>query len=557
MVSWAPTEQLTNKCRSLLVQEAIDDVQDAIVNGRVEHTTVDVGLGRNTRVVRISPKTASSATSSFYDVVIPETNQETMDLPKLCMLTYNVDSVSFAPRWSRPLKAIKIAEIVNKHGISLAVLQEVHNDHVEEIRKKLPSSWGVCKIKVDKNPAGKNAPEYHVFAWDSARLRLRARPRIIAATQSHFLRPPAVAEFEVVGGSSASGSLTEFIVASVHLKSGGGEETRKEVENLGQVLLPALKVEVGVVKARSLIIMGDFNLAPKGINKGTKNYFEPNPYESWQCLEGLGWGHTVEEPTNCAALIKGDDKVYDNILLHRDLLCRVSGDPVGHVIKTDKDWIIGRFGSICSTRSNTDDINYALKAEYDKLAGKQKDALKETKKEMPSKWFSHGSGFSDHRPCYIQVDVGHVAPRADTTNNTLPAYEQAFREACATYAIYVDEHRVTEALKEENVDKTTQCKGVGISTKKPCKNKVTGIQVYCHHHRFQRPCKGYPASNASNCGYEAIPGKDYCRAHWAASLRDELGEFPKSFEFPCCGINATLAMKLTIHRPSMAHNSAA
>ena len=155
------------------------------------------------------------------------------------VMTWNMDSIVYAPRFSIVGKAARAVELACAHRLSLLVLQEVGDvTLLEKLRSAfhhvLPS-WEV--VSSATGPAwtggdggGPPVVEHHVFAYDTARVTLLAAP--FTLVDSAFKRPPVVAEFRL--GSSLRATLV-----SAHLRatSGGQMPQLAEIRALASSVL--------------------------------------------------------------------------------------------------------------------------------------------------------------------------------------------------------------------------------------------------------------------------------------------------------------------------------
>ena len=87
--------------------------------------------------------------------------------------------------------------------------------------------------KHDENP--KNQGEKHVFCFDANIFELVKSLTLKPPEDKKFHRAPAICEFKIKPESRLKESRLKeahLIVVSVHLKSGGGDETKEEVKKL-------------------------------------------------------------------------------------------------------------------------------------------------------------------------------------------------------------------------------------------------------------------------------------------------------------------------------------
>ena len=133
-------------------------------------------------------------------------------------------------------------------------------------------NWNSAAVEIANKKVKEDGTQYdegerHVFAWDSNQLEFRANldngvelcksdypkhgdvPRL-------FDRSPAFATFHTKGRQHIC-----INVISVHLKSGGGDDTKREVKNLGA--LARERFDNSNSNSNSIyMIIGDFNLDP-------------------------------------------------------------------------------------------------------------------------------------------------------------------------------------------------------------------------------------------------------------------------------------------------------
>lgn len=186
----------------------------------------------------------------------------------LRVMTWNLDSVVYAPGWAHAGKARRCVSLVQRHGVSILVLQEVAEDgQLPALRAAFTAAlprWRVVAAATGpafcpKDSYGKPVQETHAFCFDADRVALLEPP--VAFLQDRggdaaFKRPPVLAEFK-----EASSGLF-LALCSVHLRADDG--ARRAVDEalaFGRRVLPALEAELGD-RVRSLVVLGDFNLAP-------------------------------------------------------------------------------------------------------------------------------------------------------------------------------------------------------------------------------------------------------------------------------------------------------
>ena len=113
--------------------------------------------------------------------------------------------------------------------------------------------------------SGMEMGEDHVYCWDPTVLS-RADEKYPKALEpppdeEWKARPPSWAEFNVLRW----GDEHRLVVVSVHAKSGGEEDTQKDVEMIGKAVIELMEARRHDGAPRSILIMGDFNLGPEKI----------------------------------------------------------------------------------------------------------------------------------------------------------------------------------------------------------------------------------------------------------------------------------------------------
>lgn len=206
-----------------------------------------------------------------------------------CMhVTDNIDTnVDFAVN----SKTASIARMARDRGAALVVVQEAPGPQLRSensgknarklakncaftsrLAAALGSGFKAADVAVHQVVEGKgDMGEDHVFAWDDVQLRLLDAPReldVAVVDESgpfRFHRKPSVAQFE--HRCEGGGVLT---VVSVHLKSGGGDETVAQVRLLGRAVKQLVDARARAAECgapRSILIVGDFNLAPDAVHR--------------------------------------------------------------------------------------------------------------------------------------------------------------------------------------------------------------------------------------------------------------------------------------------------
>ena len=359
----------------------------------------------------------------------------------LRVMTWNLDSVVYAPGWAHAGKARRCVSLVQRHGVSILVLQEVAEDgQLPALRAAFTAAlprWRVVAAATGpafcpKDSYGKPVQETHAFCFDADRVALLEPP--VAFLQDRggdaaFKRPPVLAEFK-----EASSGLF-LALCSVHLRADDG--ARRAVDEalaFGRRVLPALEAELGD-RVRSLVVLGDFNLAPHASVGGL--LLHPAGGKSFDQLRACRarFAHVNEAPTNCAA-IAGEACVYDNVWLSAEMGARLVASESGAkstVLSLDEDaladWLRenghAQDGAACAvvTRAQKDGFAAWLWAERCRAERASRSNGASTSpsnaeiqpqplRKQPTKWFSHGCSASDHRPLFFELRLASASHAA-------------------------------------------------------------------------------------------------------------------------------------------------
>jgi hypothetical protein len=163
---------------------------------------------------------------------------------------------------------------------------------------------------------GVDVGETHVFCYDETALKLVVQGRLLEPCKEDmdegrsFHRAPAMCHFDVLkDGSSLKGA--QLIVVSVHLKSGGGDETVAEVKRTARALSEYMqahlkagdtmdgdtgKLSIGQSETAQqpkqrtvLLVLGDFNLDTADVKRNMSDAgfamtpcFNDGPTNMWQ-----------------------------------------------------------------------------------------------------------------------------------------------------------------------------------------------------------------------------------------------------------------------------------
>jgi endonuclease/exonuclease/phosphatase family metal-dependent hydrolase len=338
------------------------------------------------------------------------------------LMTWNVDSVVYAPAWSHAAKARTCVALAREHACSLLALQEVAEDgQLPALRAAFAAAlpgWRVVaaatgppwRARYPNGTEGAPVQEVHAFAYDTAAVTLLEPPRaFIQGDAAAFKRPPVLAEFVLRGG-------VRITLCSVHLRADDGE-AQAEVAAFGARVVPALRAEFGE-RTRSLVLCGDFNLAPP-VNVGGLR-LAPDPGAAFARLRAAGFLHTNERPTNLAA-IAAVEHVFDNFWVSAQM-CRLlvpsaAGPGLSTVVRPDeaafREWRAanGHAPEGDATREQVSLFAAALWADQCRAKGAPPGAPLPSRKQ-PTKWFSHARGWSDHRPLYVELRTGDDAAAA-------------------------------------------------------------------------------------------------------------------------------------------------
>jgi hypothetical protein len=346
------------------------------------------------------------------------------------VMTWNVDSVVYAPAWSHAAKARTCVALAREHACSLLALQEVAEEgQLPALRAAFAAalpSWRVVaaatgppwRARFPKGAEGAPVQECHAFAYDADVVTLLEPPRaFIQGDAAAFKRPPVLAEFILRGrggDGGGSGGGVRITLCSVHLRADDGE-AQAEVAAFGARVMPALRAELGE-RIRSLVLCGDFNLAPPVTIGGLR--LAPEPGAAFSRLRAAGFTHTNERATNLSA-IAADEHVFDNIWvsapMHRLLLpSAADARRLSTVVCADeaafREWRAanGHAPAGDATREQVALFAAALWVDQCKAKGTPPGTPLPTRKQ-PTKWFSHARGWSDHRPLFVELRTGDEA----------------------------------------------------------------------------------------------------------------------------------------------------
>jgi endonuclease/exonuclease/phosphatase family metal-dependent hydrolase len=341
------------------------------------------------------------------------------EAPSVRVLSWNVDSVVYAPSWSHAAKARTCVALAREHACSLLALQEVaESGQLPALRAAFATAlpaWRVVAAATGppwraRGPNGfEGAPvqEVHAFAYDSAVVTLLEPPRaFLQGDAAAFKRPPVLAEFMLRGG-------VRLTLCSVHLRAEDGE-ARAEAAAFGALVLPALRDELGE-RLRSVVLCGDFNLAPPVAVGGLR--LAPDPGAAFARIRAAGFRHLNERATNLAA-IAAEERVFDNFWVSpqmcRLLLPSAADARLSTVVCADESAVrawraaSGHAPDGEATREQTALFAAALWADHCAAKGGPPGAPLPARKQ-PTKWFSHARGWSDHRPLFIELRTGEGA----------------------------------------------------------------------------------------------------------------------------------------------------
>jgi len=438
--------------------------------------------------------------------------------PSVRILTYNIDTVVTPPWASFPLKAEKLGQLVAKHSVDLVVLQEISREFIackvpgtpprpHTLMAHLPPGWAFTMVLSGRS---KDLDDHHAFAWDPKVLTLR-RAATHQGPAGQFTRPPVIADFAVLWtgrGPRPQGALTELLLTSVHLKSSGATkltqkekddgskvqkkdsiETREEVRILGGSFYEILEREFGAQRMTSLIICGDFNLAPDAASKPSP--VDPDGDNAWKPLEARGFKPVNAATTNVAHLVSDatGPKVYDNFVVHSTMVSRLMN--VGPaalkscVIQTDYEeyqkW---------ATLKLPQKVPYSLRPQWDRFKADLREAYETaypakapqvSKGGKPSndfgKYFRHACGGSDHRPLFIDLGIAAVKlePGKEVGRDSRGQGE-------GNVPVFVD-----DTLK---VQHNLMCQGKyasGVKEGRQCDARSKPGSSYCGRHKAQNP----------------------------------------------------------------------
>jgi hypothetical protein len=474
---------------------------------------LDERLGYSTHLVRLPecgtellvPRTPHGQRPAVAAAVVPA---------EVALLTLNVDGCVSAPKESRPLKVRRVAELAKKHWAGLVVLQEATAEYDALLREALPTGWGVASAATGTKTK-RGVQEFAVFAWDPTVVaRLHEPPSALRALESSFRRPPVVAHFALQNGGS-------LLMASVHAAP-EQDVAKEEAAALGAEMLPLLRDRYGEPVLRTLVVCGDFNLAPPG------ELLEPNSGRAFGGLREMGWLPTNKQPTNQTVLLKdsAQERVYDNVFVHRSVHqalvhdqdccwcidCPQSGDKTAEVLKFDEivleDWRRATGGTRATSRltKEWEAFERYLKGEYAKLKDTDPETIEKTK--MRIYWLSHGLGYSDHRGLLLRIPAAALRHEANermttTVDATTPSGKsramRALVEAMSTAVVHAVEDRAArvehaqdaqrrqEHLEAKFADKP-QCQGrtrKGQRCKNPAANDDGFYDGFCSTHKEQ------------------------------------------------------------------------
>ena len=366
----------------------------------------------------------------------PETAAPAGARTRARVATWNLDSVVYAPLWAHDAKARACGTLVREHGICILALQEVafNTGQLARLRAafaaELPT-WRVVATptgepwRARNGTLGAAVQECHCFAYDTASVTLLEQPHaLVQGDAASFKRPPVLVEFLLHCDGGGNVRLT---LASVHLRADDGE-ARAEVEAFGALVVPALLEEYGA-RARSVVLLGDWNLAPPVTLDGLR--LEPECGTAFARLRTAGWRHTNEAPTNLAAIAETRKrKCFDNIWCSAQLTRLLVPDERTGALSTavcvDEDafrrWRAERgLGDAEAgvTRAQLDAFSEQLWHEHCRARGVEPQPMPAHK--QPTKWFSHARGFSDHRPLFVTLRLdGDAAAALSTPPAMLP-----------------------------------------------------------------------------------------------------------------------------------------
>jgi hypothetical protein len=279
---------------------------------------------------------------------------------------------------------------------------------------------------------GTEVQEQHAFAYDTRRATLLEPPRVFMDKSRAFTRPPVLAEFLLAPGG------VRVTLCSVHLKY--GDNAAREASALGNTVLAWLRTELGA-RAREVIFLGDFNLAPPASVGGLP--LEPAPGRAFRRLQAAGWRHANEAATNAACFTQ-EPRVYDNVWCApqmAELLVRNSEGKLATVVCTDEavfqNW---RDASAAeegvTTREQLNKFQQWLCAANASQGG----TLAANEKPTAAKIFSH-LGCSDHRLLFVTLRTTEDAARSLRAPAALPpllAAPELRQEASAMQAAVLE-----------------------------------------------------------------------------------------------------------------------
>ena len=535
----------TEKCRKILAEqlERVPTSPAQLAKRAAEAAAATPGavvlderLGYSTRIVRL-PECGT-------ELLVPRTPSGQRPLAaaaapmptEVALFSLNVDGCVSAPKESRPRKVRRVAELAKTHRVGIVVLQEATAEYEALLREALPTGWGVASAATGTGTAG--VRETHVFAWDPTVVeRLHKTPSALLGLTSSFRRPPVVAHLALRNGGS-------LLIASVHAAP-EQDEAKLEAAALGAEMLPLLREQYGEPVMRTLMVCGDFNLAPPG------ELLEPKSGRAFGGLREMGWIPTNKEATNLEMLTERA-QVYDNVFVHQSVHQALTAE----VLKFDEL-------ALDHWREETNRPVIVESARRRRLVGEERAAfdaylkgkyaeLKNTdpatmKDKMHTKWLSHGLGYSDHRGLLLRIPAAalrHKAEGAGVTPTgadgglaTVPSGKtramRALVEAMSTAVVHAvedraarDEHAQEARQQQEHLEAKfadkPQCIGynrTGRNKGQQCK-RLAAEGSYCRDHGpkdvpndAQRPCRpstGEQASTAARTLHTTLHSSQQC-----------------------------------------------
>lgn len=146
--------------------------------------------------------------------------------------------------------------------------------------------------------------ETHVVAWDPQIWQLEAssdNPR--ALEDDELRRAIGLTILQTVPTSKAE-PVKRLALLSCHLKSGGKDDTKRDLRTLSEIIVP--KVQASLQSGDAVLVLGDFNLAPT--------------HDAFEKLTRLGFqniGSRDGESTNQSDFVDVGGKIYDSAWLWR------------------------------------------------------------------------------------------------------------------------------------------------------------------------------------------------------------------------------------------------